>query len=105
MGRRSWRRCAGLGRQRSSQDGDDCPVVRFLLPIGEERRPTLCSRLTRPVVRDVAQLTKLATFTDHPNPAVTRILFTPNDMLARRCGRGHERVRPNCAEFCAAHKA
>lgn len=31
----------------------------------------------------VDQLTKLATFTDHPNPAVTRILFTPNDMLAR----------------------
>lgn len=30
------------------------------------------------------QLTKLATFTDHPNPAVTRILFTPNDMLGRR---------------------
>eukprot|EP00798_Chlamydomonas_sp_ICE-L_P014523 gene14524-20554_t len=31
----------------------------------------------------VEQLTKLATFTDHPNPAVTRILFTPNDMLGR----------------------
>jgi ureidoglycolate amidohydrolase len=30
-----------------------------------------------------AQLTDLAKFTDHPNPAVTRILFTPNDMLAR----------------------
>eukprot|EP00195_Chlamydomonas_chlamydogama_P017271 CAMPEP_0202902448 /NCGR_PEP_ID=MMETSP1392-20130828/16857_1 /ASSEMBLY_ACC=CAM_ASM_000868 /TAXON_ID=225041 /ORGANISM="Chlamydomonas chlamydogama, Strain SAG 11-48b" /LENGTH=439 /DNA_ID=CAMNT_0049589209 /DNA_START=61 /DNA_END=1376 /DNA_ORIENTATION=+ len=31
----------------------------------------------------VDQLTKLATFTDDANPAVTRILFTPNDMLAR----------------------
>ena len=30
------------------------------------------------------QLTKLATFSDDPNPAVTRILFTPNDMVARR---------------------
>jgi hypothetical protein len=29
------------------------------------------------------QLTELAKFSDHPNPAVTRILFTPNDMLAR----------------------
>ncbi|KAI3424303.1 hypothetical protein D9Q98_009857 [Chlorella vulgaris] len=31
----------------------------------------------------VDQLTKLATFTDDPNPAVTRILFTENDMKAR----------------------
>ncbi|KAL6747221.1 N-carbamyl-L-amino acid amidohydrolase [Haematococcus lacustris] len=33
--------------------------------------------------RVVDQLTRLATFTDDPNPAVTRILFTPMDMLAR----------------------
>ena len=31
----------------------------------------------------VEQLLKLATFSDHPNPAVTRIVFTPNDMKAR----------------------
>ena len=31
----------------------------------------------------VDQLTKLATYTDHANPAVTRILFTPNDMSGR----------------------
>ncbi len=31
----------------------------------------------------IVQLTELAKFTDHLNPAVTRILFTPNDMLAR----------------------
>ena len=37
----------------------------------------LCGLLPLP------QLTELAKFTDHPNPAVTRILFTPNDMLAR----------------------
>ncbi len=30
------------------------------------------------------QLTKLANYSDHANPAVTRILFTPNDMLARQ---------------------
>ncbi|EFJ52855.1 hypothetical protein VOLCADRAFT_55680, partial [Volvox carteri f. nagariensis] len=29
------------------------------------------------------QLTVLANFSDHENPAVTRILFSPNDMLAR----------------------
>ena len=29
------------------------------------------------------KLTHLATFTDDPNPAVTRILFTPADMSAR----------------------
>jgi hypothetical protein len=33
--------------------------------------------------RDAPQLTRLATFSDHPNPNVTRILFTPNDMLGR----------------------
>eukprot|EP00199_Chlamydomonas_sp_CCMP681_P000954 CAMPEP_0119102132 /NCGR_PEP_ID=MMETSP1180-20130426/986_1 /TAXON_ID=3052 ORGANISM="Chlamydomonas cf sp, Strain CCMP681" /NCGR_SAMPLE_ID=MMETSP1180 /ASSEMBLY_ACC=CAM_ASM_000741 /LENGTH=450 /DNA_ID=CAMNT_0007086367 /DNA_START=50 /DNA_END=1402 /DNA_ORIENTATION=+ len=33
--------------------------------------------------RVVEQLTHLATFTDDPNPAVTRILFTLNDMKAR----------------------
>lgn len=32
----------------------------------------------------VKQLLELATFTDDPNPAVTRILFTPNDMEARK---------------------
>ncbi|KAK9833438.1 hypothetical protein WJX81_005498 [Elliptochloris bilobata] len=31
----------------------------------------------------VEQLLKLATFSDVPNPAVTRIVFTPNDMKAR----------------------
>ena len=31
----------------------------------------------------VDQLTKLATFSDHANPSVTRILFTPNDMHGR----------------------
>lgn len=31
----------------------------------------------------VQQLTYLATFSDHPNPAVTRLVFTPNDLLAR----------------------
>jgi len=31
----------------------------------------------------VGQLTKLAEFTDDPNPAVTRVLFTKQDMLAR----------------------
>ena len=31
----------------------------------------------------VEQLLKLATFSDHPNPSVTRIVFTPNDMKAR----------------------
>jgi hypothetical protein len=30
-----------------------------------------------------SQLTHLATFTDDPNPAVTRIMFTPKDMEAR----------------------
>jgi ureidoglycolate amidohydrolase len=33
--------------------------------------------------RVVDQLTKLARFSDHPNPAVTRILFTENDLRAR----------------------
>jgi len=32
----------------------------------------------------VDQLVKLATFSDDPNPAVTRILFTPADMEARK---------------------
>ena len=31
----------------------------------------------------VEQLLKLATYSDHPTPAVTRIVFTPNDMKAR----------------------
>lgn len=31
----------------------------------------------------VEQLLRLATFSDHSNPAVTRIVFTPNDMKAR----------------------
>ncbi|KXZ51996.1 hypothetical protein GPECTOR_10g1018 [Gonium pectorale] len=31
----------------------------------------------------VDTLTRLANFSDHENPAVTRILFSPNDMLAR----------------------
>ena len=31
------------------------------------------------------QLKRLATFSDDPNPAVTRILFTDADMNARRC--------------------
>lgn len=45
--------------------------------------------LTRAVKLDVdggkvvQQLTHLATFSDHPNPAVTRLVFTPNDLLAR----------------------
>jgi len=41
--------------------------------------------MNRPMNHDV-QLKRLATFSDHPNPAVTRILFTPNDMTARRYG-------------------
>jgi ureidoglycolate amidohydrolase len=31
----------------------------------------------------VPQLLHLATFTDDPNPAVTRIVYTHNDLLAR----------------------
>lgn len=36
----------------------------------------------------VKELLELATFTDDPNPAVTRILFTPNDMRARKYVKG-----------------
>ena len=31
----------------------------------------------------VMQLMHLASFSDDPNPAVTRLIFTPNDMKAR----------------------
>lgn len=33
------------------------------------------------------QLLELATYTDDPNPAVTRILFTPTDLQGRRWAR------------------
>ncbi|GFR43405.1 hypothetical protein Agub_g4485 [Astrephomene gubernaculifera] len=47
---------------------------------------TCCAAQTLDVDGDkiVEVLTRLANFSDHENPAVTRILFTPNDMLARK---------------------
>lgn len=47
----------------------------------------------RPPSPPQPQLTKLATFTDDPNPYVTRVLFTPTDVAARGCVRVNERAR------------
>ena len=61
----------------------------MLLRASHARRVDHMQRKTdwRPPVLPCApsplQLTKLATFSDDPNPAVTRVLFTPTDMAAR----------------------
>jgi hypothetical protein len=39
---------------------------------------------THSIVTNLLQLLELATYTDDPNPAVTRILFTPTDLEGRR---------------------
>jgi len=37
------------------------------------------------IILIILQLSSLAKFSDDANPAVTRVLFTQHDMLARRC--------------------
>ena len=42
-----------------------------------------CNKRSLNASTTTPQLLHLATFTDDPNPAVTRIVFTENDLLAR----------------------
>ena len=85
MARRSWTRCGVTASSRAVtergshvsqlQDQDRRVACLSLLSQIDPHHTTQLCRL---------QLLKLATYTDDPNPAVTRILFTHNDMLARR---------------------
>lgn len=55
-----------------------------LIQMYQNVKPVVVSSTASLISLLFLQLTKLATYTDDPNPFVTRILFTPNDMLGRR---------------------
>jgi hypothetical protein len=54
--------------------------------------PLACSRRAL----RVPQITKLSTFSEAPAPAVTRIVYTPQDMAARECATHARRLQGRC---------